>query len=137
MPVPGRLETAFRVPHAGAWDVWLQGEIMRAVAVRVDDRLLGSIGGQVGGDLFVPNTMSPLLAHLSAGRHLLSITVGARASPRATAGRRSSQSLFLAPAGPGEQAQIHLIAPARWRSLCGHPYVWIEVTRLPARGAAP
>src|SRR5262249_46116786 len=76
MATPGALSAQLAVPRAGAWEVWLQGQIMPAVTVAVDGRRLGSIGGQLGGNSLVPNTMTPLRAQLSAGVHRLSVHVG-------------------------------------------------------------
>jgi hypothetical protein len=135
MPDPGRLQTTFHIPHAGVWNLWLQGEIMRAVQVRVDGRGLGSIGGQVGGDLFVPNTMTPLRVRLSAGSHRLSITRGGSSLAPGDGGSAILTSVFLSPAGAGEQDQLHLTSAAGWSSLCGHPYVWIEAVPPAADGA--
>jgi hypothetical protein len=129
MPGPGRLAAPFRIQRPGLWNVWLQGEIMRSVTVRVDGRLVGSIGGQVGGDVVVPNTMTPLPVRLAAGRHDLSISRGGTSLAPGDGGSAILISVFLAPAGAGEQQQLHVAPGALWRSLCGHRYVWIEAVQ--------
>jgi len=126
MPSPGWLRASFRAPTSGVWEVWLQGEIMPAVEVRVDGRLIGRIADQVGGDLVVPDTTTPLRVRLTAGRHVLSITRGGLTLAPGDGGTSLLISAFLTPAGSGEQQQLHVAAAARWRSLCGHRYVWIE-----------
>jgi hypothetical protein len=123
----GRLSATFAVARAGVWDVWLQGEIMRAVHVSVDGRQLGSIGGQLGGDLHNPNTMTPLRVRLSAGRHLLSIARGGADLAPGDGGSALLEHVFLTPAGAAGEQQLHEAPVARWRSLCGHVYSWIEV----------
>jgi hypothetical protein len=129
MPGPGRLQAAFRIQRPGVWNVWLQGEIMRAVTVRVDGRRVGSIGGQVAGDVVVPNTMTPLPVRLAAGRHDLSISRGGTSLAPGDGGSGILTSVFLAPAGAGEQQRLHVAPADLWRSLCGQHYVWIEAVQ--------
>ena len=126
MPSPGRLQAQFRIARPGVWNVWLQGEIMRAVTVRVDGHAIGSIGGQVAGDVVVPNTMTPLPVRLAAGRHDLSISRGGTSLAPGDGGSGILTSVFLAPAGTGEQQQLHATPAAAWRALCGRRYFWIE-----------
>jgi hypothetical protein len=123
----GRLSASFEVARAGVWDVWLQGEIMRAVRVSVDGRQLGSIGGQLGGDLHNPNTMTPLRVQLSAGRHLLSIARGGADLAPGDGGSALLEHVFLTPAGAAGEQRLRVEPAARWRSLCGHAYDWVEV----------
>ena len=98
----GRLDATFTVPHAGVWDLWLQGEIMPPVGVSVDGRPLASISGQLTGVASDPDTMAPLRVRLAAGDHRVTIVRGAPTRwPRAPAARRSStrsSSRRLAPA---------------------------------------
>src|SRR4029077_18975925 len=47
MSRPGRLLADFELPRAGAWELWLRGQIMPAIGVRVDGRLLGSAAGHL------------------------------------------------------------------------------------------
>ena len=129
MKGPGRLWATFAVPHAGVWDLWLQGEIMRAVRVSVDEHLLGSIAGQVGGNSLNPDTMTPLRVQLSVGRHLLSIMRGGPSLAPGDGGWAVLDAIFLTPAGAATQETLRYAPAARWRSLCGHPYDWIEVVR--------
>jgi hypothetical protein len=129
MKRPGRLWATFKVPHAGVWDLWLQGEIMRALRVSVDGQPLGSIGGQLGGNSLNPDTMAPLRAQLSAGRHLLSITRGGPSLAPGDGGSAVLARIFLTPAGAAGQETLRVEPAAHWRSLCGHAYDWIEVVR--------
>jgi len=136
MTTPGSLSARFAVPRAGAWQVWLQGQIMPAVTVAVDGRRLGSIGGQLGGNSLVPNTMTPLPAHLSAGIHRLS--VGAEGSTLAPGGGGSMVlfAVFLTPAHGVGREPLRAVAPGRWRSLCARSYQWIEAVRSGPRPRA-
>jgi hypothetical protein len=126
---PGRLRSTFTVPHAGAWELWLRGEIMRPLHVSVDGRLVGSIGGQLGGDSLNPDTMTPLGVQLAAGRHLLSITRGGATFAPGDGGWAVLGRVFMTPAGVGSQETIRTVPAARWHSLCGHAFDWIEVAR--------
>jgi hypothetical protein len=127
MQGPGRLEARFVVPRAGVWDLWLQGEIMPAVAVSVDGRQLSSISGQLTGVATDPDTMAPLHVQLSAGSHQVTITreSGNPLAPGA-GGSAILDSIFLTPAGTGSQARLHVTPAARWRSLCGGSLEWVE-----------
>jgi hypothetical protein len=131
----GQLRARLRLRHPGAWDVWLQGEFMRTVAISLDGRTVGSIGGQVGGDAVVPETSAPTTVRLAAGSHTLALALsGASLGP----GGGSSDflsSIFLTPAGAGGSQQVRAVAPAAWRSLCGHRYVWIEAVPTATRVA--
>jgi hypothetical protein len=129
MSPPGRLEAAFAVPRAGVWEVWLQGQIMPAVAVAVDGHRLASIGAQLGGNSLVPNTITPLRLFLSAGSHRLSVTPTDPTLEPGGGGSTVLFAIFLTPArGAGEQL-LKTVSPLRWRSLCGRPYEWVEVVR--------
>ncbi|MGH2850769.1 MAG: hypothetical protein ACRDLP_09155 [Solirubrobacteraceae bacterium] len=124
---PGTLSVHFDLRHAGRWEVWIQGELMPTISVGVDGRLVGRIGNQMSGDVVVPDTMTPLPVTLAAGGHELSITRGRSGLAPGAGGSSLITSVFLTPSGAGEQEALHRVAPARWRSLCGHPYVWVEV----------
>jgi hypothetical protein len=126
----GRLEATFTIPHAGLWDLWLQGEIMPAVDVSVDGRPLASISGQLTGVATDPDTMAPLPIRLTAGSHRLTVARGAGGSLAPGAGGSAIlDSIFLTPAGAAAQAKLHVTPTALWRSLCGQPLDWIEVVR--------
>jgi hypothetical protein len=126
MQAQGQLQATFLIHTPGVWNIWLQGEIMPTVDVLVDGHRIGSIGGQLGGDPVVPDTTAPLPVRLSAGRHELSITRGSISLAPGAGGSAILTSVFLSPAGPGEQEQLHVTPAAQWHSLCGHRYVWIE-----------
>ncbi|MGA9874540.1 MAG: hypothetical protein WBQ21_01900, partial [Solirubrobacteraceae bacterium] len=61
----GTLRASFRLPHAGEWELWLKGDVMRMIHVAIDGRALGSIGGQLDGNSLVANPLTPLHANLS------------------------------------------------------------------------
>ncbi|HWX88064.1 MAG TPA: hypothetical protein VNX67_07815, partial [Solirubrobacteraceae bacterium] len=123
---PGTLRLSFRVPEGGAWELWLQGDIMRALRVAVDGRALGSPGGQLGGNSLVANTLSPLPVSLSAGAHTLTITrPGAGLAP-GDGGAALLEGVYLTPAGPAGKPSLVSAPAGRWRSLCAHELEWVE-----------
>jgi hypothetical protein len=126
---PGQLSAAFSLPRGGAWKLWLQGQIMPTVAIGLDGHPLASIGGQLGGNSLVPNTMTPIPVSLSRGRHRLSVTRGGFRLAPGDGGSAILYSLFLTPPGAPNQQPLRVLSPGRWRSLCGQALDWIEVVR--------
>lgn len=118
----GEANATFQIRRADAWNVWLQGETMPPATVRIDGQTIG----RIGGDELVPTTMTALGVRLSKGRHRLTLKLNTGGLTPGAGGSAYLSSIFLAPAGIGEQQQLRSVPPARWRSLCGHRYVWIE-----------
>ncbi|MGD0198431.1 MAG: hypothetical protein ABSC56_11090 [Solirubrobacteraceae bacterium] len=119
----------FRVPRSGAWDLWLRGEIMPTVAVRVDGRLVGRLADQLAGNDFNPDTIGPLRLDLRAGGHRLSFAAaGSSLAPGAT-GDASLARVFLTTAAGARQEVLRAVRASAWRSLCGGHFDWIEAVR--------
>jgi hypothetical protein len=137
MTRPGRLAATFEVPAAGRWNVWVKGQIMPAVELRLDGRRLASIGGQLSGNSLVPDTVPPLAVALSAGTHRLSVTRGPSTLEPGDGGSAVLAAIFLTPAAYDPGALRAARAPD-WRALCGRSYDWIELvaarTRVPGAG---
>ena len=135
----GRLSATFLLPSGGTWNLWLQGQIMSSVRVSVDGRSLGSIGGQLGGNSLVPDTMTPLQAPLAAGPHRLSVARRGLSLAPGDGGAAVLDAIFLAPAAAPARQLVRVAPGGDWRSLCGHTYAWIElvkrVGRAPDAGA--
>ncbi len=127
MSTPGRLSAAFEVPHAGLWEVWLEGQIMPTIRIGVDGRPLASITAQLGGNSVVLNPMTPVPVHLTAGRHRLSLARGGFTLAPGEGGSAALYGLFLTPAGAAAQQPLYSVLPGRWRALCGRSYEWVEV----------
>ncbi len=123
----GRLSATFSLPFGGTWNVWLQGQIMPTVRVSVDGRSLGAIGGQLGGNSLVPDTMTPLQAPLAAGTHRLSVTLGGLNLAPGDGGSAILDAIFLAPAAVPARQLVRVAPDGDWRTLCGHAYAWIEL----------
>jgi len=120
----GHIAADFRVPRAGVWNVWLQGEIMPTVAVSLDGGKLGTIAGELSGSQFNPDTTTPFPVLLSAGAHSLTVSRGGRSGAPGNGGSALLHAIFLTPAGAQETLETR--PAARWRSLCGRRYDWIE-----------
>lgn len=127
MDTEGRLWGAFKVPRAGTYRLWLQGEAMPTLRVKVDGRFVASVAGQVSGNGDSPDPMVPITMRLSAGRHALSIArEGFSLLPGSTS-EAYLEAIYLTPSGQGERQRLRTVAPARWRTLCGAHLDWIEV----------
>jgi hypothetical protein len=124
----GELQATFELPRAGVWELWLDGETMPTVSVSVDGRALGSIGGQLDGNPHNPDAMTPVRVVLSAGRHRLIIARGASDLAPGEGGWAILHEVVLAPAD-ADTDTLGVTPPARWRSLCGRRFDWIEVVR--------
>jgi hypothetical protein len=70
----GTLSAPFVLPHGGVWELWLKGDVMRALTIRIDGLKLGRLGGQLDGNSLVVNVLTPLRTRLDAGRHTLTIS---------------------------------------------------------------
>jgi hypothetical protein len=128
MTRPGRLAATFELPAAGRWNLWVQGQIMPAVELRLDGRRLASIGGQLSGNSLVPDTVPPLAVALSAGRHRLSVTRGPSTLEPGDGGSAVLAAIFLTPAAYDPGA-LRAARASDWHALCGHTYDWIELVR--------
>jgi hypothetical protein len=122
---PDGVTVGFTVPHGGDWDLWLRGEIMPAVAVRVDGSPVATLADQLAGNDFNPDTIGPLRLRLAAGRHHLTfVPTGSLLDPGIT-GEASLGRIFLTAAGSLHE-RLRTVAATAWRSLCGGRYDWIE-----------
>ncbi len=127
MNTAGHLSAEFAVPFSGIWDVWLQGQMMPTVTVGADGHRLAAIGGQLGGNSVVRNSTTPVAVSLAAGRHLVSIARGGFSLAPGNGGSADLYGILLTPADAPAEQPLLTVAPARWRSLCGRPYEWIEI----------
>jgi hypothetical protein len=125
----GQLQSAFSVPHGGEWEIWLKGQLMPSATIGVDGRSIGSIAGQLDGNPHNPDALTPLRARLSAGRHRLTISRGDSLLAPGAGGWAILHEVFLTPARAREVDSLRVTPPARWRTLCGGRFDWIEVVR--------
>jgi hypothetical protein len=129
MSTPGTLTASFDLPAGGAWDVWVQGQIMPSVRLGVDGRTLASIAGQLDGNSLVPDTVPPIPVELAAGRHRVTVTRSGFSLAPGDGGAAVLDAIFLTPAATDPRGPLRTAAPALWRSLCGRSYQWVEVVR--------
>jgi hypothetical protein len=129
MGTPGRLSTSFQAPHAGVWDVWVQGQIMPTITLGVDGRTIASIAGQLDGNSLVPDTVPPVTVRLAAGRHSLTVTRQGFSLAPGEGGSAVLDAILLTPAGADPQGPLRATAPGAWRSMCGRRYQWVELVR--------
>jgi hypothetical protein len=125
---PGTLRIAFHLPRSGQWELWLQADIMRELRVAIDGHPLGSLGGQLGGNSLVANTLSPLRVRLSAGSHTIAIArPGLSFFAPGDGGAAVLSSIVLTPADPAGEPALRVVPAPRARSLCSRPLQWVEL----------
>lgn len=127
MGADGTLRATFTLPHGGAWELWLKGEVMRPLHVAIDGRALGSIGGQLDGNSLVANPLTPLRATLAAGPHTLTIARPGWNLAPGDGGAAVLAAILLVPAGPAGEPALRAVPVARWRALCATPLQWLEL----------
>ena len=129
MSSAGSLRARFELPAGGAWQVWVQGQIMPAVELSLDGRPLASIGGQLSGNSLVPDTLPPIIARLGPGAHGLAVTRHAATLAPGDGGSAVLDAIFLTPASSPPAGRLRVAPTSRWSSLCGRRYDWVELSR--------
>jgi hypothetical protein len=119
----GTLSVRLRIPRAGTWDVWLQGQFMARTSVAIDGRALGSIAGQLAGNSLVPDTATPIAVRLTAGAHRLSVTRDGFSLAPGNGGAAVLDAVLLTPARTPARTLRTLTAD----EACGRSYEWVEV----------
>jgi hypothetical protein len=127
MSTPGTLSAGFRLPAAGRWQLWAQGQFMPSVALALDGRRLATIKGQLSGNSLVPDTVGPFTVQLSAGGHQLAVTRRASTLAPGDGGSAVLDAVFLTPSGFGPGRALADVSASNWPSLCGGRYEWIEL----------
>jgi hypothetical protein len=127
----GRLWESFRVPRGGVYALWLQGEAMPTLQVKIDGRRVASIAGQLSGNGDNPDSMTPIRVHLRAGRHMLEIARSGFSLAPGSASEAYLEAIFLTPSGAAGWQHLRTVEAARWRTLCGAHLDWIEVVPRP------
>ena len=123
---PGSIESSFRVRSAGTYELWLAGDADRPLSVSIDGHVVGSVAAQSGDD---GNVMDVATIRVSAGRHKVRIVRGGGDLRPADNGSSIVDGIiFESTAAPAERETMQSIAPAAWKSLCGRPLDWIELT---------
>jgi hypothetical protein len=123
---PGRLETSIRVHAAGSYELWLGGDVDRPMHVLVDGHQVGAPSAESGDD---GNVIDVARVRLSAGSHSIELLrYGGDLRPD-DAGSTLIDGIVLESVGAGAESEtVQSIAPSAWRSLCGQPLDWLELT---------
>jgi hypothetical protein len=125
----GSVSLRFRLPHAGRWELWLQGQFMPRIRASIDGRALATISGQLAGNSLVPDTATPVPVELSAGTHTLRIARAGFSLAPGNGGAAVLAAAFLTPAGAPTRALRTLSSDARPPALCARPIEWAELVR--------
>jgi hypothetical protein len=129
MRKPGTVTLRFRVPHAGTWQLWLQGQFMPLVRVGLDGRAVASLQGQLAGNSLVPDTATPIDVRLAAGEHRLTVARAGFSLAPGNGGSAVLDAVFLTPAHAPARELRTLRAGASRRALCAGAYRSIELVR--------
>lgn len=123
MTSAGRIDTTVRFPRGGRFTVWLKGDFSRTTQFMVDDRVVGQVAYQSGGD---GNYATPMQAQIAVGARRLTVRrPGGSWRPGDDAGARLER-ILLEPEGVTRAVDV---APARWRSVCAIDVDWVEAIR--------
>jgi hypothetical protein len=126
---PGSVALHFRVPRAGTWQLWLQGQFMPVIRIGIDGHALATLEGQLAGNSLVPDTATPIAVRLSAGEHLLSVARSGFSLAPGNGGSAVLDAAFLTPADAPIRVLRTLPSAAGRRTLCAHAYRSIELVR--------
>ena len=127
-PADGRFASSFAIPTTGTWQLWIKGELMSAVRLTIDGRLIDTVEGEVSGSAFSASTAAPVRIHLTAGNHTIEF---ARTGPNLAPGAGGPAYLaaaFLTHPGAGARARLAAVPTSDWRSLCTRRPQWVEAT---------
>ncbi len=110
--------------RAGRYVVWLGGTVDRAMAVSIDGHEIGAPSQQSGGD---GTAIRVATVQLAAGRHLYRLARGGGDLRPDDALSTGIDGFVLEPAG-ADESPVETVAPSAWRTLCGRPLDWIELS---------
>jgi len=122
---PGELTTTVDVPEAGPWELWLDAQTARPLAVDVDGRKVGSAASSTGPP---GNTQRPIDVTLAAGRHTVRIVRPGGSLAPGDAAAEELTRVGLARDGAADGGTLVRLAPRDYRKLCGTPVDWVERT---------
>lgn len=121
---PGHVEGGFDVPRAGRYVVWLGGTVDRPMHVYIDGREVGAPSRQSGGDGTVIRVAA---VQLAAGHHVFRLARGGGDLLPDDALSTGIDGFVLEPVG-ADESPVETAAPSAWRTLCGRPLDWIELS---------
>jgi hypothetical protein len=113
------------VRRPGRYTVWVQGSFSRDIAVRIDGRPVGRVGGGLNGRNEFGSAGSLVL---SPGRHTITLVRPSGSLSPGDGGRnRLLGPVVLDPAG--DTKLVRQLPAASWRALCGKRLDWVEAIR--------
>lgn len=128
MSSPGTLHATFELPRGGRWLVWMQGQIMPTVELRLDGRALASVSGQLDGNSLVPDTVPAVEVQAGAGKHRIAVVRrGGEPLAPGEGGPAVLDAVFLTPASEPAGGRLVTLPAPRWRELCRGGYEWAEL----------
>ncbi len=99
---------------------------MPQVAVSVDGQRVATIGGDLAGNEFNPDTVNPIGVRLRRGAHQLGFAASGSSLAPGDGGTARVGRIFLTPARGAEAEPLERVPAAEWRELCGGRYDWVE-----------
>ncbi len=125
----GALAARFSVPRAGRLNLWVQGELMPAVTLRLDGRELPGISDQLGGNSLVANSAPAIGLRLRSGEHRIVVSLAGETLAPGQEAAAFLAAIFLTPASSAEERALDEAPVGDWRSLCAVSHQWVELLR--------
>jgi hypothetical protein len=121
-PAPGRASREVTVPAGGRYELWVEGNLPRRMAVTLDGRTVGTAQGtDAPGGWSQAGTVT-----VTPGRHVLGVLRGGGSLlPGNGSTQASVGAVAMVPAGA--RPRLVTVAPSDWRKLCGKRAYWVEI----------
>ena len=118
----GSITARVTVPRAGAYLLWAEGNVGRALTATVDGRPAGEVANDSGGDgnVLLFDTLT-----LTAGTHVLRLTRGGGGLAPGDSAYTNVRAIALEPVA-AEAHPVRSLPIGDWRALCGQQLDWIE-----------
>ena len=110
------------VPRAGAYRLWAEGNVGRALTATVDGRAAGAVGATAAAD---GNVLRFDTLRLTAGTHVLRLVRAGGGPAPGNAASRTPRAIALEPPRT-RRIPLRSLPLADWRALCGQQLDWIE-----------
>lgn len=120
---PGAARGVLQVQKSGSYELWLGGDVDRALHVRIDGHAVGAVSQESGDD---GTTIHVTNLTLDAGRHTYELVRGGGNLLPDDNGSTTIDGVVLQPTS-ARAARVLNVAPSGWRALCDQPLDWIEI----------
>ena len=119
----GRLDTTVPFERGGQYEFWMRGAFSRPTQSLVDDRVLGTVSYQSGGE---GNYATPARVTIEPGRRRIAVRrLGGSWRP----GNGNPSRIELIVLQPVGDPRVVDVAPSRWREVCDTTVDWVEAVR--------